>query len=97
VRVDARLVAEVLGDDPLRRAIRACLHDAVGRCRELAQELKEYVGPWELPSDIEEALGLTRTGAGAGGAVTCDFPSGNRDVRSGLYIARCESPHARTR
>jgi hypothetical protein len=54
-------VAEDLGDDPLRPAIRACLDDALGRCRELAQELKEYVGPWELPSDIEEALALTRT------------------------------------
>jgi hypothetical protein len=54
-------VADDLGDDPLRPAIRECLDDALGRCGELRDELVSHVGAWELPSDIEETLALTRT------------------------------------
>ena len=48
------------GEDPLQPQIRGFLDDAIGRCAELKDALEDYIGPWELPDDLGEALVLTR-------------------------------------
>jgi hypothetical protein len=52
--------AEDLGDDPLRPQIREALDDAIARSRTLEGELRAYIGTWNLPDDLGDAMRLTR-------------------------------------
>jgi hypothetical protein len=45
----------------LRPPLREKLDDALGRCRELRDEMVPHIGAWELPSDSDETVALTRT------------------------------------
>ena len=56
----AEYTEEFHGEDPLKPQIRQFLDDALARCVALKNELQEYVGAWELPDDLGEALALTR-------------------------------------
>jgi hypothetical protein len=58
--VIAEFAEEFGGEDPLKPPLRAFLDDALSRCVALKDDLQEYVGVWELPDDLGEALVLTR-------------------------------------
>lgn len=56
----AECAEEFDGEDPLKPQLRAYLDDALKRTEACKDELLEYIGDWELPDDLGEALALTR-------------------------------------